>query len=88
MAKMLPVVAIVYETKLRTFFADERLQEYRATNNPHIKLTIDEVEPSDMEEVIATARVPVALVCGECSKTKKPSKHIGERKYEMYHLQR
>ena len=64
MATMLPIVAIVSARKLRAFFADERLQEYRATNNPHCKLTVDEVEPSNMEEVIETARVPIALVKG------------------------
>jgi len=62
MARMLPVVAIVYEGKLLPFFADERLGEYRRTNNPHIRLSIDEVEPPDMEEVIETARVSICLV--------------------------
>ena len=62
MAKMLPVVAIVYEGTLQPFFADERLGEYRRTNNPHIRLTIDEVEPPDMQEVIWQARVPICLV--------------------------
>ena len=60
--RRLPIVALVYQTRLRLFFADERLREYRTLNNPHLRLAIDEVEPADMAEVIRTAAVPVAVV--------------------------
>ena len=56
MVRVLPIVELEIDGELRKYFADERLRQYRAVDNPH-----DAVYPEDvsgtMAEVIAECRV-------------------------------
>ena len=51
MTRALPIVSLIVEDVPRLFFADQRLQEYRAVDNPHEVVAECEVDDC-MEDII------------------------------------
>jgi len=51
MARSLPIVELEIDDEKVQFFADERLREYRAVDNPHNIVLDDDVDVS-MDEII------------------------------------